>query len=1393
MSWNVNGICNSEKRRNVFLHAATLQNNRLDILVLVSTKLNQNLHQQIKNERGGEHFFNSIDGARGILVWINNDNKPIMAKEIYRDNAGNLLIVEVKYDNETFKLVALYGPSDADRPMFFENMFDQIMINDNASKFIIVGDWNVTLNYELDNYNYVEDRYPNSRIIINRVKDDWGLIDPVDFFEVSRPHMTYKSWGINGQTSRLDFFLLSPTMVSSTKNYGKGDKIGLIDHEPIYLKIDFSSFGKSQKTWRFPDKYLCNSDFRKLIRKTIRRVILRYEISRFGVNLETDAGDNFVNDFLANEPSERLYERRFSISFHELYEMTMNEIRVETIAYTAGQKDVERQALNKKLRALVKETQKLERHVKIRIENGNQIRSYNQIIQANVDRLQKDYELQLKRVGELDDAKKGIFGKIHGEQPRPGFGVLKKNKVAQKYIPALRHNLGPEDPVMLHTDKKNIETILHNEFSKLFSKHETELGVDDFIRDDLIPKIPVQMRQELESEINIDEVTKVLNKTKVISSPGWDGFSYNCLKEFWEDLKFLFIKVIHESFTKKSLPPSQKWGNISLIPKGDKDKLELKNWRPLTLLPAFYKLVSGTLANRMSKTLPYIVEADQQGFVSGRNISECLRTTIDLIEYVNRNRVETLMVCIDFKKAFDSLDHDFIISVLNKFGFGPNFVTWVKTLLDDFKMRVLNGGSPGDHFASERGARQGDPISSLLFIICIEILCIKLRSDPSVQGVSLNGALDILISIFADDIVVFLQYDEENLRNTLKIFDDFGKLSGLKIQVEKSQISYLGGEYDQTKKLCRDMDFVWSKNINLLGLNFNTSLTNLYDNVKEKKTGFYQDLENWDYKFLTPMGRISALKSYILPKFNHVAMVIPILKSGDIKEIESKMFKFIWRDQDKGIISREIAKAPLKEGGINAPDLEIMFKSYSLSWLRKLANFKTFDRGWYKILNTLLVETNLNIEISDIWKLKSGQYSDLQTQIQSNFWKQIFGLLPELLKSIIHTRKFELLNERVWDSEILDITNRNWASYLRGLCNEGKDTELEKLRVLMSLEPVVINNLKTVVENTDARGFRPITNIIPAPKTTCRENFPEIYNGIEYVSDFYTFDRATKSIRFKNAEELFELRPFQYWEDDLRELKKTIGIFLLVYDIKESDFKVESLNLPKTPIALNIAKISEKGCSKWALLLKGKNDSAIQKENRIREEKLNDALGIHIETKEWKKIYNSLGTISFDFKYRYFQYRINRGLLETNSKNRHVPSRVHDTMCNFCNRSVETIRHLLWECDITKDFYNEMKEVLIENWPDFIWINDIKWLLFGDIGRTHNNSQRIIIILILRYVYMRKAFKVRPTVSGCKNYLHNLLFTLQKAGEVKSTAMNLTFFSKAEFVNVYRKFDNIRE
>ena len=248
---------------------------------------------------------------------------------------------------------------------------------------------------------------------------------------------------------------------------------------------------------------------------------------------------------------------------------------------------------------------------------------------------------------------------------------------------------------------------------------------------------------------------------------------------------------------------------------------------------------------------------------------------------------------------------------------------------------------------------------------------------------------------------------------------------------------------------------------------------------------------------------------------------------------------------------------------------------------------------------------------------------------------------------------------------------------------------------------------------------------------------------------------------------------------------------MLIYDIDIKLFKRETLIKPKTPIALNIAKISHKGCSKWAALLKGRYNSYIQEENRTREAKVNAKLGLSLDTDQWMKIYKNLRTIMFDFNYRYLQYRLNRGLLETNSKNQHVPSRAHETRCTFCNREIETIKHLLWDCDITKSFYTDMKILLFVKWPNFIWINSLEWLLFGEISKSHNNSQRTIILLLIRYIYNRKACKQMPNVEGCKMFLHNTLYQLQKAGEVKSTAMNLSFLSTFEFQNIYKKFDVI--
>ena len=94
---------------------------------------------------------------------------------------------------------------------------------------------------------------------------------------------------------------------------------------------------------------------------------------------------------------------------------------------------------------------------------------------------------------------------------------------------------------------------------------------------------------------------------------------------------------------------------------------------------------------------------------------------------------------MDIEKAFDSLDHDFLISTLEKYCFGKNFILWVKILLRDHESCVINGGTTTKYFQLERGARQGDPISAFLFGLALEVLFILIKSKPETEGMTIFG------------------------------------------------------------------------------------------------------------------------------------------------------------------------------------------------------------------------------------------------------------------------------------------------------------------------------------------------------------------------------------------------------------------------------------------------------------------------------------------------------------------------------------------------------------------------------------------------------------------------------------------------------------------------------
>ena len=116
---------------------------------------------------------------------------------------------------------------------------------------------------------------------------------------------------------------------------------------------------------------------------------------------------------------------------------------------------------------------------------------------------------------------------------------------------------------------------------------------------------------------------------------------------------------------------TQKEGIIICIPKGDKPREYLKNWRPISLLNVVYKIASSCIAERVKRALPKLISEDQSGFMANRHIyiGNNIRLMYDVIDYCNENNLPGLLLCIDFEKAFDSLDWNFMHKVLEAFGF----------------------------------------------------------------------------------------------------------------------------------------------------------------------------------------------------------------------------------------------------------------------------------------------------------------------------------------------------------------------------------------------------------------------------------------------------------------------------------------------------------------------------------------------------------------------------------------------------------------------------------------------------------------------------------------------------------------------------------------------------
>ena len=140
------------------------------------------------------------------------------------------------------------------------------------------------------------------------------------------------------------------------------------------------------------------------------------------------------------------------------------------------------------------------------------------------------------------------------------------------------------------------------------------------------------------------------------------------------------------------------------------------------------KICSAAISNRLKPVLVKLISQTQKGVLKGRYIGECTRLIFDLIEKMEEEDIPGLLVLLDFKIAFDTVEWSFLYETLQFVGFRESFCFWIKTFYNDISSCIINNGHGSDYFKLGRGVRQMIRCH-YLFILVLELLAAALEND----------------------------------------------------------------------------------------------------------------------------------------------------------------------------------------------------------------------------------------------------------------------------------------------------------------------------------------------------------------------------------------------------------------------------------------------------------------------------------------------------------------------------------------------------------------------------------------------------------------------------------------------------------------------------------------
>jgi hypothetical protein len=300
--------------------------------------------------------------------------------------------------------------------------------------------------------------------------------------------------------------------------------------------------------------------------------------------------------------------------------------------------------------------------------------------------------------------------------------------------------------------------------------------------------VPTVDLSELEEPFTEAEVLAAICAMPPNKSPGPDGFSWDFYCHCWHIIGAdIMAAVIAVWIGRDQGFECLNEALITLLPKKP-DALELTDFRPISLVNTFARLLTKVLARRLGPRMTELVNANQTAFIGGRCIQDNFLLVKESAKLLHHRRIPFMLIKVDIAKAFDSISWPFLLSVLRQRGFGLRWIRWIMMLLRTASTAVLVNSCAGSSFRHGRGLRQGDPISPLMFVIAMDVLPAMFRFVEGAGALSDLSSIGIShrVSLYADDVVVFARPSVEELSAVWQTLACFAAASGLHANFSKS-------------------------------------------------------------------------------------------------------------------------------------------------------------------------------------------------------------------------------------------------------------------------------------------------------------------------------------------------------------------------------------------------------------------------------------------------------------------------------------------------------------------------------------------------------------------------------------------------------------------------------